>query len=182
MTALDRDLFLFLNRGLASPVLDRVMPIVSDWRSWGLLLALGVLYLVVFRGRRGRLAVLAVVLAFGAADALAAHVLKPAIGRLRPCHTVEGARVLASCRGRHGFPSNHASNTAAASAALAVFYPPTLAITAPVTALVGLSRVYLGVHYPGDVLAGYLLGGLLGFTFGAGLRVRFGRRNGWTVG
>lgn len=178
MDALDRELFLRINHGLASPLLDRLMPIVTDWRSWGLLLALASLYLLVFRGRRGRLAVLAVVLAFGTADALVSQVMKPGFGRLRPCRAVPEARVLAPCRGRNGFPSNHAANTAAATAALAVFYPPSLAATVPATALVGLSRIYLGVHYPGDIVAGFAVGGLLGAGFGAGLSRLFGRRRG----
>lgn len=176
MIELDLLLFHWLNRGTIHPWLDRLMPIVTSWTSWGVAIGAGVIYLLAFRGDRGRRAVLAMVLAVALGDSAAAHILKPAFHRLRPCHAAIDARVVVRCGGRYGFPSNHATNGAAASAALGTFYPVTLAITVPVALLVGWSRVYLGVHYPGDVAAGFLFGAFTGILVAVVIRRQGPRR------
>jgi undecaprenyl-diphosphatase len=87
--------------------------------------------------------------------------IKPGVGRLRPCHELENVRLLVSCGGKHGFPSNHATNTFAAAVTFAFFYRRYAAIFFALSFLVGFSRIVVGVHYPGDVLGGFLLGGAI---------------------
>lgn len=166
MTAMDLALFRWANGVAVSPALDPVMVTVTDARVWKVLLLGLVLVLILRRDRRSLFAALALVLSVALSDSVASHVLKPLVGRLRPCHALEGVRLLVHCGGRNGFPSNHAANAAAAAAALGFFFPRTLWLTVPLALLVAWSRVYVGVHYPGDVGAGLLLGLLAGGVTG----------------
>jgi undecaprenyl-diphosphatase len=106
-------------------------------------------------------------------DLLAYRVLKPNLARKRPCIEFTDLRIVDSCGGEFGFPSNHAAN-AAAIAFFAHLYFRRKFLTSSLVVfalLVGFSRVYLAAHYPLDVLAGYCLGLLTAF----GVYV-FGRR------
>jgi len=103
------------------------------------------------------------VAAFAAAD-WTATLLKNSIGRPRPCWDFEGQfRALAQCKGKFGFVSGHSATT---WAILAVFLASRPAVWIGRAAIlwaltVSFSRVYVGVHYPGDVLAGALVGLLI---------------------
>jgi undecaprenyl-diphosphatase len=88
--------------------------------------------------------------------------VKHLAGRIRPCHMLTGVHQLTGCGGTFSFPSNHALNTAAAAAFAQVLYPATGWVTWPLVAVIGFSRVYVGAHYAGDVLGGWVIGGLLG--------------------
>jgi undecaprenyl-diphosphatase len=104
------------------------------------------------------------VAAFAAAD-WAATLLKNIFERPRPCFALEGEfRLVASCRGAFGFVSGHAATTWALLTVYMASRPHrAFAIFAIVWALaVPFSRVYLGVHYPGDVLGGAVLGMIIG--------------------
>lgn len=99
--------------------------------------------------------------AVGIADAMGAQ-LKHLVERLRPCVSLPDVHLLGDCGRLFGFPSNHAINTAAMAAFLHALYPKTGWISWPIVFLVGVARVYTGVHYPGDVLGGWLVGGIMG--------------------
>jgi undecaprenyl-diphosphatase len=88
--------------------------------------------------------------------------LKELIQRPRPCLRLQNVQELLGCGGAYSFPSNHAANTAAAAAFFQVLYPKSGWVGWPLVAAIGLSRVYIGAHYVGDVLGGWLFGVVIG--------------------
>lgn len=113
-----------------------------------------------WRERAWRLVALGI--AAAAADATCTWVLKPLVGRQRPCQEDAAIHAVidaagARCGSGASFPSNHAANTAAIAAAAGA---PGLAL---VSLVVGADRVVLGAHHPSDVLAGWGLGAALGY-------------------
>jgi undecaprenyl-diphosphatase len=166
LASADRWLLLKINRDWTCAAFDALMPAVTDlhkaaWFRWLAAPAAALLWVRRDGWRAVRVAAVAAV-AIGAGDLLAYRVVKPLVARPRP--TESGAPVVARApiNGRLGFPSNHAVNTAAAAAVLSVAYPGASLAFTGAAALVGYSRVYVGAHYPGDVLAGFALGAGLG--------------------
>ncbi len=98
------------------------------------------------------------------ADQLAASVLKPWVGRLRPCaepFLTDHVRMLVSCGGKFGFPSNHATNHFAVATLLSLTFVrkwPWRLLLFLWAASICFAQVYVGKHYPGDTLAGGFLG------------------------
>ena len=164
----DRWLLLKINRDWTSPSLNAIMPVITDlqkvpWFLYGV--APAALALWLWKGRRHALKVLVVAaLAMGAGDLLAYRVIKPLVARPRPVQPWVPVERRAPGSG-NGFPSNHAVNMGAAAAVLSVAYPAATFAFAGVALLVGYSRVYVGVHYPGDVVAGLLLGAGIGWPW-----------------
>lgn len=166
----DISLFLWLN-SLNSPFWDRVMWIISGKATW-IPLYLFILYLIWKRYRRDTwIIALLIALAITLADQLSVHAFKETFMRLRPCHepSLTGMVHLVNgrCGGMYGFVSSHAVNSFTA-AVLSLLLIGKRWFTIPIlmwASMVGYSRVYLGVHYPGDVVAGALLGILTGWIF-----------------
>jgi undecaprenyl-diphosphatase len=154
----DERLFRLLNEGWLHPVLDPVMPLVTDARNYlipFILAAIVILYVGRLRGLR--FLVLATV-SIVVADAISTHVFKQAFFRTRPCIALEGVRQLVGCVNSPSFPSNHAANAAALATLATLSMPRLWAPAVALAALVGYSRIYVGAHYPLDVLAGGVLG------------------------
>jgi undecaprenyl-diphosphatase len=160
---IDRDLFLSLN-ACHSPFFDKIMLAVSETFIW-IPLYLFVLYLIYRKHGWQVLAILpAFVLGVILSDQISVHAFKEVFERFRPCHnlqlvdlvhTVEG-----KCGGKFGFVSSHAANTFMFAALSSLFIRKKWYVISIFfwAALVSYSRMYLGVHYPGDVFFGALLG------------------------
>jgi len=167
----DRVAFGLINGVWTHPSLDAIMPIVTDphrapWLAFGV--APAALCWWLFKGRKHALKVLVVAaLAIGATDLLCYRVLKPLANRPRPEYAGIGAIKRVPAGGRLGFPSNHAANAAAGAAVLSVAYPAAGIVFWCLASLVAYSRVYVGMHYPLDVLAGLVIGAIIGWPWAA---------------
>lgn len=160
---LDVSLFYLINHGWANGFLDVVFPWITRLQHFWPAILLLVLWLAVFGGRRGRWCLLAVGVAVALSDPLTARVLKPEFERIRPCIALEDVRLLASRKASLSFPSAHAVNLFAVVAVFARYVPRSLWVGVPIAIAVSVSRVYIGVHYPGDILVGAVVGATLGW-------------------
>ena len=172
LSTIDSDLFLFLN-DLHVDWMDKVMVLLTDMWAWLPLYLLLIYWVVRQYGKRCWWVFLAVGLVVLCSDQLASHVCKPLFHRLRPCYNIDFQDIIhlpkGMAGGRYGFVSSHAANTFAIAAFLTPAlsnYRPWPAITLYLWAFISsYSRIYIGYHYPGDILCGALLGVLIGLIF-----------------
>lgn len=174
LNELDHQLFLFLN-GLHADWLDLVMTFISSEMGW-IPFYIVLLYLVFKKlGWRGLLfVVIGVAILITCSDQLSAHVFKPVFHRFRPCHDplIQDLVHLPNghCGGQYGFISSHACNTFALASFITLimkkFYKKIGWLMFIWASLVAYSRIYMGVHFPGDVLCGAAVGMILGFGIG----------------
>ena len=176
---IDKAIFIFLNTTVANPVLDVVMPFVTESDHWRIPIGLTWLALIIFGGKKGRITAVLVVVILTLSDQLSCSVLKPWIGRIRPCFALEQVRLLIDQPGSPSFPSAHAANITGMAVLFSAKYNRLKWLFIGLAILVSYSRIYVGVHYPSDVLAGALLGagcGLAGLKCEQGIQFLLEKR------
>lgn len=173
MTAIlefDHAVFELINSAWQNPFFDQLMPLLRERRIWLPLYLFFLSFLVINFRRSGWYLVLAIALTAGAADLTSSHLIKKSVQRPRPCKALEqhpDMRLLVTCGSGYSFPSSHATN----HFCLATFLGLVLGrirrwVWAPLlawAAFIAFAQVYVGVHYPLDVVAGAFLGMSIGW-------------------
>lgn len=153
----------WVNEGWSRPFLDKFFTYITNYHHFIIPIALLLVSLLVWGGKKGRWVVLALVITVTLTDQVSAHVFKGIFDRVRPCNALTGVLTPDDKPSSYSFPSSHATNMGGSMTLLALAYPPWAWFCALAAFLVGLSRVYLGVHYPSDVVGGWLLGISIGW-------------------
>jgi len=138
--------------------LDEFMILMSN--PYSAVLPLSVLLVYVLTQDRMRWRILVGVVLVIAVDDWLGGQIKHLLAVERPCHALEGVRLLQGC-GINSFPSNHSANTAAFAVYTFLFYRKSGWYIWLIPMVVGISRIYVGVHYPQDVVGGWIFGSLV---------------------
>jgi len=160
LAAIDTKIFYFINKGLSCRALDAVMPLVTFLGSGEFIFALAILLAIVFRKKeKAKGAVL--MLAGLTVSYYVVTAIKDLVGRPRPFLNLTDINVFIAEKGS-SFPSGHATLAFMAAFILSRYFKNTSWLLIPAS-LVALSRVYLGAHYPIDVIVGSCIGLAVGY-------------------
>ena len=165
----DEKLLLFIN-SLNTPWLDSLMFTLTNGKVWAPLFLITIILIVIKFKWKGVAVLVSVGLVITLGDQLSSSLIKPLVGRLRPSHEphLEGIIHLVNNYkgGLYSFVSSHATNSFGIATILWLLLRKQFAWFAIFFAwatLFSFTRIYLGVHYPGDILAGAMLGVLIAY-------------------
>lgn len=173
MQQLDTTIFYFVNKTLTNPFFDNTLPHVTDLHKSGYALvvaAIAVVAYVYYRKREALAVLLLGFLAVAFTDLVTTYVIKPTFQRKRPTAAIPEVALRTPVHYGYSFPSNHSANSFALATVLAHATPAVAIPAYGIAILISFSRVYVGVHFPFDVLAGAMMGYAIGW-----LVWRFGR-------
>jgi undecaprenyl-diphosphatase len=172
LAAFDTHLFLFFNATLANPLFDVIFPAITNPYFW-IVPALIAAFFFIRKERSKALIIIGLALiTVGISDPVCNRVIKPAVHRMRPCNPnvhIDHARYLSGRKTSKSFPSSHAMNMFAEAMLFSLFYRKRALWFFTFAALIGFSRIYVGVHYPLDVaggaIGGIIVGGLVYYMY-----------------
>jgi undecaprenyl-diphosphatase len=162
---IDLSIFYFINHNLSTPFLDKFFVFITEVKHWYIAYII-LFFITIFKGGRiGKISAIGMILLVVASDQLSSTFLKDLFQRIRPCNALPDVNILAGCTGSFSFPSSHAVNNFAAAVYFGKIFPKIKWILFSVATLMAISRPYVGVHYPSDVIGGAIIGALLGYLF-----------------
>ncbi len=166
---LDYSIFHFINHTISNSFLDVLLPFLRHANNWIPLYIFLAIYLLYKYNIEALKYILYIVLAFALADYISAGIIKPFVARLRPCHSayLQVNLLLGHCGGKWSFPSTHATNHIAIALSIVmanIFTKRWINLCWIIWAIaIGFAQIYVGVHFPSDVLAGIILGSMIAF-------------------
>lgn len=167
---LDLQLFHWINQVWTNPFMDQIMPFFRNQYVWGPLYVFLIAFLLFNYGKKGGVYVLFLIGLIIVSDMISSQLIKKNVRRLRPCNQIElqeERRLLVRCGSGYSFTSSHATNHFTFSAFIVFAALNFMGIFRYVfliwALIIAYAQVYVGVHFPFDVLVGSLLGFSLGF-------------------
>lgn len=163
---IDEHLFFLVNQKWSNQLFDTILPPIRDRLFWiPLYVLIAILILWKYKGK-GLMLIVLLAANFAASDQLSSAVIKPAVNRTRPCNdeNVKETVILRidRCGVGKSFTSSHAANTFAFAVLCILLFRKRVKWISPVALLwafsISYAQVYVGVHYPLDIIAGGLLG------------------------
>lgn len=157
LTAMEGGILLFIQENLRMPVLNEIMCFITTLGNKGYVWIAFALLMLCFKRTRKAGAVCAVALLL---SLLVTNItLKNIIQRIRPYEVIDSLKIIVNAEHSYSFPSGHSSSSLAAGWAMFRTLPKKLGVPALILGVViALSRLYVGVHFPTDVLGGIIIG------------------------
>lgn len=167
---IDKDVFTFINADASAPWLDGFMKLLRNAIVWIPLYAFMLYWIIKSDRKHAWQFILLTVITFALCDLTSAKILKPWVGRLRPCYDADLqaiVRNLVGCGGQYGFPSSHATN----HFGLAMFWFYAVRLINGQrwywlwlwAFMIGYAQIYVGKHFPLDIICGAALGIITGY-------------------
>ena len=155
---IDKKLLFWVHQHVSNPILDWLMPIITNQNNWIIPILILIFYLGFNADKRGRITLTILLISIIAVDSISAQILKPFFERIRPSHVYAEEENLLVAKGvQWSMPSNHAANVFAIAVVLSYFYEKVKIPLFILAWIITFSRIYVGVHYPGDVFVGGIL-------------------------
>ncbi|MBK8943914.1 MAG: phosphatase PAP2 family protein [Ignavibacteriae bacterium] len=163
--SIDLEIFYFINQTISNPIFDKFFPFITQVKNW--IIAYIFLWFILFfnGGKKGKIAAISVIFLIIISDQISSNFLKNFFDRIRPSNSLENVNLLINNTKSFSFPSSHAVNNFAVATFFYKLYPKFKWILFTIAVLMALSRPYVGVHYPSDILGGAIIGIIIGLLF-----------------
>lgn len=163
--SIDLAIFYFFNHSISFPILDKFFSIITSVNNWLItyVILLGLSWK--YGDKRGKIAVVITLIMAAVTDQTGYRLLKEFFARPRPCDVLTDVITPLGCTGTYSFPSNHALNNFAAASFFSFLFPQFRTVLFITASLIAISRVYLGLHYPSDIIGGAVIGIIFGYIF-----------------
>ncbi len=150
---------IWLHQNFSNTLFDMLMPFITNKNNWIIPISTLLIILGFLSEKKGKIALALLIISLSLTDSICAQILKPFFERLRPSHlSLEQLNLLVSKGGKWSMPSNHAANMFSLAITLSYFYSRYKTFLILLAIIISFSRVYVGVHFPSDVIVGGFIG------------------------